>query len=256
MTFKTNQFTTIESLRNLEHEYVDTRGRRSVLSLIGFPLMAKVTGRIVGASMGIAGAQIRASRVQDIDGANEVLNAMRSREANSRQQEDAGFTASHTPEAVLAHWLAIREGLVDLGIEPMEYTEQFTNMIHREASKHAPTEAEITLAAKMSGLTAKQSADSFAAQGKRKSMDTLATADAALGIILDATPNEIFDDEELDARITTMIDESFDSAKKSLLKTSDSVQDALASLMLLNASLGFEEEVDVIHTAAPEAATA
>jgi hypothetical protein len=221
----------------------------STKDLIGFSLMGKINGRIAATAMRMAN---RAQRQGNgIDALNDALSEFDAEMTNRAFLNSTGVETPSDAEALEA-WVRTKEWLIAEGFKPSPLVETFRYMLERAGTRHASTDEQLEMMAKLSGMSVEAIKASQATSTAREVARTKATVIAAIDLV-----------EEVYTRIADDIDgmqmtesglmvrgtpwtppEEFkeillaaiQSGKRSAIKIANSTEEALGSLALLRAA--------------------
>ena len=208
----------------------------SVMDSVGFSLCGKINGRIISASMRAVAAADRVEKhVGHIDGYNDAIAELDALASTTEFFSNAGRESTiSVPSEILAKWLAVREELSNhFNVASQPLIENFKFILERAAGANDMSEDQLEQLSKLSGVAA---AGVKAARAKKQQSDFGRTKERvlkAIQLIADTGPDH--DVEAIRAEISDLILDSIKSGKKMAVKTANNTDEALASLILLNA---------------------
>jgi hypothetical protein len=217
--------------------------------LIGFSLMGKINGRIAATSMRMAG---RAQREGDgIDALNDALADFDEEMANRAFLNGTGVEVPSDDEALEA-WVRTKEWLVSEGFRPSPLIETFRFMLERAGTRHASTDEQLDMMAKLSGMSVAAIKSAQATSTAREVARTKATVMAAIDLVEEVYGRVKEDFEgmqmtetglvvrgtpwEPPAEFKEIVLAAIQSGKRSAIKIANSTEEALGSLALLRAA--------------------
>lgn len=213
---------TIEDIRDMD---------RNTLNLIGFPLAAKLNGKIVSLSMREAFNQMRQAQSNGIDGYNDLMAELQAIEGTTQFFDDAGIAPSESTEEQLAKYLGARKLLAEAGVRVSPISENFGYIMTRAGQKGSVADDDVKKLAEQSGMSEAVVVETFKAKGEKELADTKERILKAMEIISKIEPNEA----DTPADWKELVLASVQSGRKSAIKIANDTTDAFANLMLLKA---------------------
>jgi hypothetical protein len=200
--------------------------------LMAFPLMGKVNGRIASVAMRMAGEQLRARPMGDIDAHNDMMAEFDAAAAGRAFLGTAGVDQGLSDQERLTKWIETKEWLVEQGFKPSALVETFRFMLTGSTEKHTSTDEQLEMMAKLSGMPVEAVRKAELSRKQREVGRTKETVIAAMQLVDDAYESRGMFDEP-PKEFAELVQAAIQSAKRSAIKIANSTEEALGSLALL-----------------------